>query len=224
MPNVMISVVEKAASGMLAAALFCLLLSTDLRAQTDEEAEAVAKSLAICKGDVTADADGLKPCEQYIDVNIKDHADTIKWMLGRISSWKGYEQGISHFYYSREEIVQWIIVILSFFTTIAAAIVKAYPKLVVRRFDFAIAPIILSALIAAVTSINAYYKFDEYRRLSQSMADDLADLEADIHFLILRHVASQQQQYVNEDTVNEWHERLKTIMQRYSQRETGNGV
>ena len=41
--------------------------------------------------------------------------------------------------------------------------------------DFAIAPIVLSAMIAAVASINAYYQFDEYRRLSQNMAEDLTE-------------------------------------------------
>ena len=56
------------------------------------------------------------------------------------------------------------------------------------------------------------------------MAEDLTELEADIHFLVLRHVASQRKDQVNEDTIAEWHERLRMIMQRYSQRETGNGV
>jgi hypothetical protein len=94
----------------------------------------------------------------------------------------------------------------------------------IRGVDFAVAPIILSALIAAVTSINAYYQFDEYRRLSQNMADDLVELERDIHFLVLRHAAGRGQQLVDEDTINQWHDRLRTILQRYSQRETGNGV
>jgi hypothetical protein len=56
------------------------------------------------------------------------------------------------------------------------------------------------------------------------MAEDLAELQEDIHFLLLRHAASEQVERVNEDTINDWHDRLKTIMQRYSQRETGNGV
>ena len=89
--------------------------------------------------------------------------------------------------------------------------------------DFALAPIVLSALIAAVTSINAYYQFYQYSTLSQNMAADLSELEADIHFLILRHVAGQSQEQVNDDIINDWQDRLKTIMQRYSQRETGNG-
>jgi hypothetical protein len=58
--------------GSLAVALFCLLLSTGLCAQTDKEAEEVATSLAICKGvetDVEADEEvnQYQPCEQYID-------------------------------------------------------------------------------------------------------------------------------------------------------------
>ena len=56
------------------------------------------------------------------------------------------------------------------------------------------------------------------------MADDLVELERDIHFLVLRHAAGRGQQLVDEDTINQWHDRLRTILQRYSQRETGNGV
>jgi hypothetical protein len=212
--------------GVLAATLFCVLVSAELHAQT--EAEAVATSLAVCKGGETVaghpDKSQYLPCEQYIDANIKHNSDTVKWMLEQINNRKSYAQQVSTDYYARDEIVQWIIVILSLFTTISAALTKLYPKLTIGRIDFAIAPIILSALIAAVTSIHAYYQFDEYRRLSQNMAEDLAELEHDIHFLLFRHAASQQGEQVNEDTISNWHERLKAIMQRYSQRETGNGV
>ena len=212
--------------GILAATLLYVLVPAELHAQT--EAEAVATSLAICKGDETVgdndDKGQYLPCEQYIDAHIKHNSDTVKWMLEQIDNRKSYAEQVSTDYYARDEVVQWIIVILSLLTTISAALTKLYPKLSLGRVDFAIAPIILSATIAAVTSIHAYYQFDEYRRLSQNMADDLAELQEDIHFLLLRHAASEQGEQVNEDTINDWHERLKTIMQRYSQRETGNGV
>jgi len=131
---------------------------------------------------------------------------------------------ISNNYYRNDQILQMIIIFLSLFTTISAAITKLYPKLNVMGIDFALAPIVLSAMIAAVTSINAYYQFYQYSTLSQNMADDLTELEADIHFLVLRHAASEQGEQVDTDTINDWHERLKTIIQRYSQREAGNGV
>jgi hypothetical protein len=219
---------KRTLDGILAAILLCVFVPAALHAQTDTEAEAVATSLAICKDDQAAgdddDEDEYEPCEQYIDANIKNNADTVKWMLEQIDNRKTYAQQVSTDYYSRDEIIQWIIVVLSLFTTISAAITKLYPKLAYRGIDFAVAPIILASMIAAVTSINAYYQFDEYRRLSQNMADDLAELEEDIHFLLLRHAASERGEQVNEDTINDWHERLRTIMQRYSQRETGNGV
>jgi hypothetical protein len=81
-------------------------------------------------------------------------------------------------------------------------------------------------MIAAVTSINAYYQFDEYGRLSQNLTDDLTELEADIHFGLLRHVAGRhgESAEVDEAMINDWHERLRAIMERYSARETGNGV
>jgi hypothetical protein len=229
-PKVVTSAMPKSVVGSLAAMLFCLLLSTGLWAQTDKEAEEVATSLAICKG-VETDVEGeeqeinqYQPCEQYIDANSKNNADTLKWILKQIGMKKDSAGNISNNYYRNDQILQMIIIFLSLFTTISAAITKLYPKLNVMGIDFALAPIVLSAMIAAVTSINAYYQFYQYSTLSQNMADDLTELEADIHFLVLRHAASEQGEQVDTDTINDWHERLKTIIQRYSQREAGNGV
>jgi hypothetical protein len=221
---------QKPVSGALAVALLCLFLSTDLCAQTDKEAEEVATSLAICKGvetDVEAEEEEVnqyQPCEQYIDENITNNADTVKWMLEQIDMQKDRAADVSNNYYRNDQILQMVIVLLSLLTTVSAAITKLYPKLNVKGIDFALAPIALSALIAAVTSINAYYQFYQYSQLSHNMANDLTELEADIHFFILRHVAGGGQEHVDGDTINEWHDRLNTIMQRYSQRETANGV
>jgi len=216
---------RKPVGGSLAAMLLCLLFSTGLCAQTDKEAEEVATSLAICK-DVELEAEEeetnqYQPCEQYIDENIKNNADTVKWILEQIDVKKDYATDISNDYYRNDQILQMIIIVLSLLTTVSAAITKLYPKLTVRGIDFALAPIVLSALIAAVTSINAYYQYSE---LGQSMADDLRELEADIYFTVLRHVAGQSQAQVDDDTINDWQDRLKTILQRYSGRNTGNGV
>jgi uncharacterized membrane protein (DUF485 family) len=218
--------VQTAAAAMLVATLLCAALPAGLHAQTDEQpGDASWAPLAVCEDDEEeGDDEEFEPCEEYLDANIKSDADTVKWMLEQIKDRKTYAEQISTVYYGRDEIVQWIIVILSLLTTISAAITKLYPKLTMRGIDFAIAPIVLSSMIAAVTSINAYYQFDEYRRLSQNMAEDLTELEADIHFLVLRHVSSQGKDQVNQDTINDWHERLRTILQRYSQRESGNGV
>jgi hypothetical protein len=220
---------RKSGGGSLAAMLLCLLLSAGLYAQTDKEAEEVATSLAICKGvEFGAEAEEeeinqYQPCEQYIDENIKDNADTVKWMLEQIDIKKDHAADISNDYYRNDQILQMIIILLSLLTTISAAITKLYPKLNVRGIDFALAPIVLSALIAAVTSINAYYQFYQYSELGQSMADDLRELEADIYFTVLRHVAGQSQEQVDDDQINDWQDRLKTIMQRYGAGGTGNG-
>jgi hypothetical protein len=220
---------RKSVGGSLAAMLFYLLLSTGLCAQTDKEAEEVATSLAICKGvetdvEVEEEINKYQPCEQYIDENIKDNADTVKWMLEHIDMQKDHALDVSNDYYRNDQILQMTIIILSLLTTISAAITKLYPKLNIRGIDFALAPIVLSALIAAVTSINAYYQFYQYSQLGQNMADDLTALEADIYFTVLRHVAGPSQEQINDDTINDWQDRLKTIMQSYSQREKGNGV
>jgi hypothetical protein len=221
---------QKPVSGSLAVALLCIFLSTDLNAQTDEAAD-VAATLAICKGDETVsddeDENQFQPCEQYIDANTEESADILKWMIEEIEDRKNHALQAANGFLVRDEIVQWILVILSLLTTISTAITKGYPKLNIRGLDFAIVPIILSSLIAAVTSINAYYQFDEYRRLGQNQADDLTELQTDINFGLLRHAAERQQNpsaELDEEMINEWQDRLRTIMQRYSARETGNGV
>ena len=117
---------QKSVRGALAVALFCLLLSTELRAQTDKEAEEVATSLAICKDvetDVEAaeeeeeeeeEANQYQPCEQYIDENIKNNADTVKWMLEQIDMQKDRAADISNNYYRNDQILQMVIIFLSY--------------------------------------------------------------------------------------------------------------
>ena len=71
---------RKSVGGSLAAMLFCLPLSTGVWAQTDKEAEEVAASLAICKDvetEVQVKEQQYEPCEQYIDANIEENADTL---------------------------------------------------------------------------------------------------------------------------------------------------
>ena len=71
------------AGGVLAAILLYVFVPADLHAQTDKESEAVATSLAICKDNEPDDNEENKyqPCEQYIDANIANSADPIKWMI-----------------------------------------------------------------------------------------------------------------------------------------------
>lgn len=229
MLNAVKAALREPLGGFLAIALVGLLLSTALCAQTD--AQDVATTVTICKDIETEigdeDENPFAPCEQFIDATVHKSADTIKWIIGEIEKRKSYARHATDVYYTRSGILQWIIIMLSLLTTIATAITKGYPKLIIKRVDFALIPIILAALISAVTSISAYYQFDEYQRLGQNLADDLTELESDINFGLLRHVADHsgdRATEVDEETINEWHERLKTIMQRYSGRETGNGV
>jgi hypothetical protein len=122
--------------------------------------------------------------------------------------------------------VQWILVTLAFMITIAASITKGYPELVIWKIDFAMIPIVLGALSAAVTSVSVYYQFDVYRKLNQTVAYDLEELERNIHFAIFRHAASRDRDTgkIDQEAINEWLERFETIMQRYLEREAGNGA
>ena len=95
-------------AAIFAAILFSALGQAELHAQTETEAEAVATSLAVCKDEEAAgddDQDELEPCEQYIDANVKDDADTLKWMLAQIEGRKAYANQVSLTYYRRDEIV-----------------------------------------------------------------------------------------------------------------------
>ena len=117
------------------------------------------------------------------------------------------------------------LVVLALMTTISAAITKGNPELKVYKIDFAIIPIILASSSAAVTSLNVYYQFDEYRIVNQGVAYDLEELEIDIHSAIFRHASSRDRDAgkIDQNAIEGWLERFETIMQRYVERESGNG-
>jgi hypothetical protein len=208
---------------LLVALLYTLLLPGGLHAQTDVPADEAAldTSVAICG----KEEESVYPCDQYIDAHIEDNANTVKWLLEEIKDREGDSTQASTALYTRDQVVQWTLVVLAFVLTIATTITKAYPKLKIKQLDFAMIPVALAALSAAVTSLSVYYEFDQYRRLNQTVAYDLAVLKSDIHFAIFRHAASRPDETVriDEDAINEWHERFDTIMQRYLAREAGNG-
>jgi hypothetical protein len=228
MPNVTESGMQKSVTGILIVILCYILLPVGLYAQTDEQTNAAIldTSLAICDNEANGDEGADHPCSRYIDANIENHPDTIKWLLGVIEDRGSSSTQASSTLYRRDQIVQWILVALAFMITIAASITKGYPKLMIWKVDFAIIPIILGALSAAVTSVSVYYQFDVYRKLNQTVAYDLEELELDIHFAIFRHAASRDRGTgkIDQEAINEWLERFETIMQRYLERESGNGA
>jgi hypothetical protein len=228
MPNVTESGMQKSVSGMLAIILFHILLPVGLHAQTDEQTNAAISdtSLAVCDNEANRDEGADHPCNRYIDANIENHADTIKWLLGTIEDREISSTQATSTLYRRDQTVQWILVALAFMITIAASITKGYPELVIWKIDFAMIPIVLGALSAAVTSVSVYYQFDVYRKLNQTVAYDLEELERNIHFAIFRHAASRGRDTgkIDQEAINEWLERFETIMQRYLERESGNGA
>jgi hypothetical protein len=162
--------------------------------------------------------EGDYPCDEFIEANVEDNADTVKWLLDEIKDREEDPAQSSNALYTRDQLVQWALVVPAFLLTLATAITKAYPELRIKQIDFGMIPIALAALSAAVTSLNVYYQFDEYRRLNQMIAYDLAELKSDINFAIFRHAASRASNdtaRINEDAINEWHERFDAIMQRY---------
>jgi hypothetical protein len=217
----------KSMNGALTAILLhMILLPTGLHAQTDEPADEPASdaSLAICDEEASGE-EGVYPCDRFLYANIEDDADTVKWLLEQIKSREDHSMQTSNTLYARDQMIQWSLVVLALILTVATAITKAYPKLKVGSIDFAMIPIALAALSAAVTSLSVYYEFDEYRRLNQAAAYDLAELKSDINFAVFRHAASQgraETRKIDEHAINEWHERFNTIMQRYLAREGGN--
>jgi hypothetical protein len=214
-------------SAILAAILLPVLMQAGLHAQTTERAGISAPDtpLAVC-GETGSDGRRNYPCDDYIGANVRNDADTIKYLLEEINQHKSSSLNTSDDLYLRDQIVQWTLVVLALMITIATAITKSYPDFKIRKIDFAIIPVILAAFSAAVTSLNVYYQFGEYTRLNESVGYELAELESDIHFAIFRHVAGREEgeaSRIGEDTIASWHERLETILQRYLKRETGDG-
>ena len=124
---------QKSVNGMLAIILFYVLLPVELYAQTDEQTNAanLDTSLAICDNEANADEGADHPCNRYIDANIENHADTIKWLLEVIEDRESSSTQATGTIYKRDQIVQWILVSLAFMITIAASITKGYPELMI---------------------------------------------------------------------------------------------
>ena len=185
------------------------------------------RSLEICDKAENREEEGEYPCDEFIEANIEDHADAVRWLLDEIKNHEDDSVQSSNALYTRDQIVQWTLVALAFMLTITTTITQAYPKLKIRKIDFAMVPIALAAFSAAVTSLSVYYQFDDYRRLNQTVAYDLAELKSDIHFAVFRHAAASRERAeagkINQDAINEWHERLDTILQRYLAHEAGEG-
>jgi cytochrome b subunit of formate dehydrogenase len=127
--------------------------------------------LEICDKAENREEEGEYPCDEFIEANIEDHADAVRWLLDEIKNHEDDSVQSSNALYTRDQIVQWTLVALAFMLTITTTITQAYPKLKIRKIDLAMVPIALAAFSAAVTSLSVYYQFDDYRRLNQTVAN-----------------------------------------------------
>jgi hypothetical protein len=83
--------------------LFMLLLPGGLQAQTEEPADEAAldASVAICG----REEESVYPCDQFIDANIEDNANTVKWLLEEIKDREGDSIEISSTLYTRDQMI-----------------------------------------------------------------------------------------------------------------------
>ena len=66
---------------------------------------------------------------EFIEANIEDNADTIRWLLEEIKNHQEDDSAqTSDVQYLRDQIVQWTLVALAFMLTITTSITKAYPN------------------------------------------------------------------------------------------------
>jgi hypothetical protein len=78
---------RKAMNGTwIAVLLHLLLLPTELHAQVKDAADATpqGRSLEICNKEAVGEEEGDYPCDEFIEANIEDNADTVKWLLDEI--------------------------------------------------------------------------------------------------------------------------------------------
>jgi hypothetical protein len=105
MPNGTQSGMRKSVSGILTVLVCYILLPAALCAQTDEQTNAAIldRSLAICDAEPNGDEGPDHPCNRYIDANIENHADTVKWLLEVINDHENSSTRASSTLYKRDQ-------------------------------------------------------------------------------------------------------------------------
>jgi hypothetical protein len=81
--------IRKATNGIwIAVLLHLLLLPTELHAQVKDTADETpqGRSLEICDKEAVGEEEGDYACDEFIEANIEDNADTVKWLLDEIAN------------------------------------------------------------------------------------------------------------------------------------------
>ena len=205
-----------------------MAISTPALAQDRDEASAIGETAVVGKLDaakviryreICRQEDYI--CDDFIFEVQPEFANAIIYILDGINSQKKYAKNLSKKHRSLDEIVHWILIALGVLLTVVTTFSSKYPKynfgVGKYRIPLPILPIFLSAIVSAVTSVSAYYKFDEYRKLNYGIAVAISELQSEIHFRLL--MVDKDPQKITEKTIFEWRDRMDAIFNRYAEME-----
>lgn len=163
------------------------------------------------------------PCDAYITANFGPMSDLIISTVNAIDRQKDRARAEAAHSQHWDRWLSGTLIILAFLTTVSAAVARTYRSEHYSRElrnTLGLIPIVVSALVTLGTAFNAYYKFDDARAQNALVADELAKLQTDVGFHLIKLVSeplepAAQYTAIGPGAIEDWQQKLDRIMSNY---------
>lgn len=163
-------------------------------------------------------------CDQYIiDVLGSNISQPVIWLLEGLDRQINGAKDRFQSALGNRTIIQMIVIFAGLVTTISTAIAKSYPNRSFMRIDLSLLPIILSALVTALTSVEAYFRYAENAKRHDDVINALSELSSEIQFTIVMGASERNKEpidrrfQIDEDVLAEWYKEAQAIMKSYAE-------
>ena len=186
----------------------------------------IAKAEGENKPEILVDAEGIntllnpkKPIDlntEFVEENSGLH-EIVVGVIAAIDYHKNRARDAIAYYTYWDRVIQGSLITLAFLTTVLAAIARTYrDKVHKHRNVVGLLPVITAALVTLVSSFQGHYTFGDLRDRNTIVADELAFLQSEINYQLMRRaaVAESEKKEFTVNNVDDWYERLSEVLNR----------
>ena len=158
------------------------------------------------------------PCDEFIAEHYDKKSDLIIYTLSAIDSQKDRARIQAKANKNWDRQMSGTLIILAFLTTVTAAVARTYrddKKIPQLRNILGLLPIVMAASVTLMAGFSTYYNFGDLRLQHARIANDLAALQSEIHFELIRRVSETNEDGLANKDVQDWQIRLDGIMALY---------
>ena len=186
-------------------------------AHSETEAVSEISFSILCKDEI--ERFPLSACTDFIRANYGPNSDLIVGIRDAIDAKKDM---IKEKWSKAEHYDRWLqntLILLTFLTTVATAIARIYrDSKWGKKIEVGLYPIVLAAMVTLFTNFSAYYNFDEAGNQHRTASSDLAKLQTDFDYFLLRHAISDERPItLKSDDIENWKKRFDGIVSLYSE-------